>query len=484
MMNARYGSSPLGSDRARLMMSSTSADQAARSDSVVPEHPPGPRGLPRLGCLLPFLRNPMIFLEKVAQEYGGIARIPIQGKFLYLVSDPELLREVFITHRQKYMKNIRYHHVQALVGQGLLLSEGDDWRYQRQITQPAFHPAYIDAQLGWMSDAAKKYLDRWEAVADSGAPMNVEPEFIRLAQLLAGQYILGRGFGDIATRFCDAAVVVKKHWPPAPRGVLSMLKPKSKTRLKLFHEALAELDDCVFRYLAEHRRTGFEDCGILSLLVQSGRTDGQPFTDRELRDQLFTLFFAGHETSATGMCWIHYLLSRHADVRQRLRHEVDSVLGGRMPTAEDLAKLEYTEQVVKESLRMYSPIHSISRVALADNTVGGYHVPAGATVYVSLYATHRLPRYWPDPERFDPERFTPERCEARSRFAYLPFAAGHRNCIGGGQAMVELKMVVAQIAQRYVLDLVAGQRIEPAPGTTMYPRHGMKMTLRHAAARQ
>jgi cytochrome P450 len=133
---------------------------------------------------------------------------------------------------------------------------------------------------------------------------------------------------------------------------------------------------------------------------------------------------------------------------------------------------------------VYSPIHAISRVALVDNTVGGYRVPAGTTVYISLYATHRLPQYWPDPERFDPERFTREQCESRSRFAYIPFAAGHRNCIGGGQAIVELKMVLAQISQRYVLDLVPGQRIEPAPGTTMYPRYGMKMTLRRAATRQ
>jgi cytochrome P450 len=426
----------------------------------------------------------MVFLAKVAQEYGGIARIPIRGKYLYLVSDPELLREIFITHRQKYMKNIRYHHVQALVGQGLLLSEGDYWRHQRQITQPAFHPRYVDAQVGWMADATGKYLDRWQTAADSGAPIDIEPEFIRLAQLLAGHYILGPGFEDIALRFCETAVVVKKHWPLAPRGMLSMLKPQSKTQLKRFHEALAELDDCVFRYIAEHRKAGFEDCGILSLLVQSGRADGQMFTDRELRDQLFTLFFAGHETSATGMCWIHYFLSRHAEVRQRLLREVDSLLGDRIPTAKDLDGLQYTEQVVKESLRVYSPIHAISRVAVVDNTVGGYHVPAGATVYISLYATHRLPRYWPDPERFDPERFMPEQSEARSRFAYIPFAAGHRNCIGAGQAMVELKVVVAQIAQRYVLDLVPGQNIEPAPGTTMYPRYGMKMRLRHATIRR
>jgi cytochrome P450 len=395
-----------------------------------------------------------------------------------------MLREVFVKHRQHYQKNIRYHHVQRLVGQGLLLSEGDEWRYQRQITQPAFHAEYIAAQVGWMSDVTRKFLDRWDAVADSGTAINVEPEFARLAQLLAGFYSMGPGFAKIADRFCDTASAVKSFWPVAPRGVLDLLKPRSKTRLKRFHETLAELDECFFGYLSAHRGTGFENCGILSLLTKAGHRAGRPFTDQELRDQIFTLFFAGHETSATALCWTHYFLDRHPDVRGRFLREVESVLRGRVPGPEDLEKLQYTEQVVQESLRVYSPIHAISRVALVENTVGGYRVPAGTTAYISLYATHRLPEYWPDPERFDPERFAPAQCEARSRFAFIPFAAGHRNCIGGAQAMVELKLILAQIGQRYVLDLVPGQKIEPAPGTTMYPRYGMKMTLRRAVARQ
>jgi cytochrome P450 len=302
--------------------------------------------------------------------------------------------------------------------------------------------------------------------------------------LLAGYYSMGPGFASIAERFCDTAAAVKSFWPVAPRGVLGLLRPGSRTRLKRFHETLTELDECFFGYLAEHRGKGFKNCGILSMLTKAGHREGRPFTDRELRDQLFTLFFAGHETSATALCWTHYFLDRNPDVRARFLREVESVLGGRVPTPEDLERLGYTEQILNESLRVYSPIHAISRVALGDNTVGGCRVPAGTSAYISLYATHRLPKYWPDPERFDPERFAPAQCEARSRFAFIPFAAGHRNCIGGSQAIVELKMILAQIAQRYVLDLVPGQRIEPAPGTTMYPRYGMKMTLRRAAARQ
>jgi cytochrome P450 len=424
----------------------------------------------------------MAFMAKVASKYGGIARIPVRGKFLYLVSDPVLLRELLITHRQKYMKNIRYRHVQALVGQGLLLSEADEWRQQRLMTQPAFKAEAVDAAIGWMASDIGSFLDRWKYAADSNSVIDVEPEFIRLAQLLAGRYLMGPAFEQVATRFCEAATSVKKNWPPSPRGLWSLLKRPSSNQQTSFDEALARLDACFYAYLGEQRKADFADCAVLRLLVQASRAEGKPFTERELRDQIFTLFFAGHETSATATCWIHYFLSRHAAVRERLFREVESVLGGRAPVAKDLARLEYTGQVVQESLRLYSPIHSISRVALVDNTLGGYKIPAGATVCVSMYATHRLPQHWPNPETFDPERFTPEQCAARQRFAFIPFAAGHRNCIGGGQAMIELKLLVAQMAQRYTLDLVRGQKIEPAAGTTMYPRYGMKMKLRHSGA--
>ena len=402
---------------------------------------------------------------------------------MYLASDPEVVRELLITHRHRYTKNIRYRHVQALLGQGLLLSEAELWRRQRLITQPAFKSDPVDAQVGWMVETTRTHLDRWKPLAEAGATIDVEPEFIELAQVLAGQSLLGEGFAEIARRFCAAASAVKQSWPQPPRSLWRVWKRPARRSPTEFDDALAALDRCIHDYIEAHRANDFQGCAMLELLVQAGRAEGQPFTDRDLRDQLFTLFFAGHETSATALCWIHYLLARHPDVRERLTAEVESVLQGCPPTAEALHRLEYTHQVVQECLRLYSPIHSISRVALEDHTLGGYRIPAGATVCVSMFATHRLPEYWPDPERFDPARFTPEQCAARARFSYVPFAAGHRNCIGGGQAMVELKMIVAAIAQRYRLELAAGQRIEAAPGTTMYPRHGMKMTLHSRAAR-
>jgi cytochrome P450 len=465
-------------------MSTASSEVGAPSASTAGvRHPPGPKGLPVIGCLLPFLKNPMEAVTTFAREYGGMVRIPIRGKYLYLCSDPEMLKEMLITHRTKYMKNIRYRHIQALVGQGLLLSEAAEWRRQRVITQPAFKPDAIDAQVGWMAEHTDRFLDRWVPLADRGATFDVEPDFNRLAQLLSGRYLLGEPFGEIAEEFCAIAADVKRHWPQAPRNIVrAFMKPDAR-QAALFDKAIAELDACLLGFIQRHHATDFEGCGVLTRIVRTSREEGNLFDDKSLRDQLSTLFFAGHETSATGLCWMHWALSNHPDVRTKLDAEV-AALGGRLPTAEDVhERLQYTGQVIDESLRLHSPIHSISRVATEDNTVGGYFVPKGQTVVISMYAIHRQERLYPDPERFDPDRFAPEEAAKRHRFAYLPFAAGHRNCIGAGQALVELRIILARISQRFVLTLDPTQKVEPAPGTTMFPRYGMRMKITHAPRR-
>ena len=465
-------------------MSTTTSEvvtAAAAPNSVAASRvPPGPKGLPVIGSLIPFLKNPMEAVTAIAREYGGMARVRLRNNHLYVCSDPEMLKEMLITHRAKYMKNIRYRHIQALVGQGLLLSEAADWRRQRVITQPAFKPDAIDSQVGWMGEHTERFLDRWQADADRGATFDVEPEFNRLAQLLSGRYLLGEPFAEIAEEFCEIAAGVKKHWPQQARNIVrAFMKPDPK-KIALFDQAIAKLDACLLGFIQRHRATDYEGCGVLKRIVRTSREEGNLFDDKSLRDQLSTLFFAGHETSATGLCWIHWALSRHPAVRAKLDAEV-ATLEGRVPTAEDIHdKLQYTGQVIDESLRLHSPIHAISRVATEDNTVGGFLVPKGQTVVISMYAIHRQERLYPDPEKFDPDRFTPEAVAARHRFAYLPFAAGHRNCIGAGQALVELKLIVARIAQRYVLTLDPTQKVETAPGTTMFPRFGMRMKITHA----
>jgi cytochrome P450 len=444
--------------------------------------PPGPRGWPYFGCLGALLRDPMELWSTIANRYGGIARVPLMRQTVYLVSDPTLLYELLVTNRHKNRKNIRYRAAVELFGAGLLLNEGDAWKRQRLMSQPAFKADYVAGQIPWMAELTAGFFDGWRPAAERRQVFDVDREFLSLSQRLAGYYLMGPGFAAIAERFCQAAVDVKNAWPKPPRHVLEVLmrlrRGPAAGWSPALESAIQRIDSCVYEYLAEQRKQDFADAGLVTMLVRESRAQQAEFDDRSLRDQVLTLFFAGHETSATSLSWVHYLLSQHPSVRAKLRAEVGRVLGKRAPTMQDLDELHYTEQVVNESLRLYSPIHSISRVALEPDTLGGYAVPEGATIYVSLYATHRLEQFWPDPERFDPDRFTPERNERRPRFAFIPFAAGHRNCIGGTTAIAELKLAIALLAQRYELDLAPGHRVESAAGTTMYPRYGMNMLAR------
>lgn len=421
----------------------------------------------------------MEFWSAIANRYGGIARVRLmKGHVAYLVSDPALLYELLVTNRSKYRKNIRYRAAVELFGHGLLLNEGDAWKRQRLMSQPAFKADYIGAQVPWMAELTATFLDGWREPAARGTARDVDSDFLDLTQLLAGYYLMGPGFKRIADRFCRAAIAVKNAWPPPPRSVWQLLRRRSDGWSPALAAAVADIDECTYEYLAAERRNDFAGAGLTQLLAEASRAQGDEFDDQSLRDQLLTVFFAGHETTATSLSWIHYLLDRHPDARETVREEVAAVLGGRLPTMADIDRLVYTEQVINESLRLYSPIHSLSRVALEDDMIGGYDIPAGATIYVSLYATHRLPTLWPEPNRFDPQRFTQDQVERRPRFAFIPFAAGHRNCVGASPAIVELKLAVAMIAQRYELTLERGRRVVGEAGTTMHPRYGMPMHIR------
>jgi cytochrome P450 len=441
--------------------------------------PPAPRGLPYFGCIAPLRRNPMEFFRRVAVRFGGLARVPLQaGRSLFLVSEPRFIKELLLDHRTRFVKNTRYPAMQRLLGHGLLLSEGDGWRRQRLLTQPAFKPSELKRQVTWMSGYVTRYLDGWKQRADSGEPIDAELEFLRLTQLLAGVLVVGPRFEEHAEEMFGISEAIKNSWPVPPRGILSGFRKPSPERAQRLEAACTHLDRLMQHFIDAQRKTAPEEGGILGMLIAAAEKEGQPFSDKELRDQAVTLFFAGYETSAASMCWTHYLLSAHPSVRERLLREVDERLGGRTPTGEDLEELPYVEQVLQESLRIYSPIHSLSRVAREDCPVGGFTLPKDSTAVVSLYATHRLPEYWPDPERFDPERFTPQACAGRYSLAYMPFAVGHRNCVGGTLAMVEGKLILAQVAQRYLLELAPGQRVEAMAATTMRPRYGMRMHVR------
>jgi len=445
-----------------------------------PRTPPGPRGLPWLACTPALLADPLKFWSSITRQFRGIARIPLKGgKRMLFVSEPRLIKELLIDRRMQYAKMMRYPAILRLLGEGLLVSEGDTWRRQRRLTQAAFKPAEMDRKVQWMRPVTERFLRRWEAAASRHAVLDVEPEFLRLTQLLAGILALGTAFEERAEAVFEITEAVKQNWPVRPSNIFAALWPaRDGGRSARLEAAVQALDDEVFSLVRRHLSARTDNGCALETLIAGAEKQDQPFTEKELRDQAVNLFIAGYETTTAGLCWTCKALSDHPEVRRRVYAEVESVLGKRVPERDDLDRLDHLERVLDESLRLYSPVHALSRTANEDNEIGGYHVPRGCTVTVSMHATHRLPEHWPDPERFDPDRFLPEACAARSNYAYIPFAVGHRNCIGGSLAILESKLILAMIAQRYQLDLAPGERAQPYAGTTMRLRDGLRMVIR------
>lgn len=452
-------------------------DDASKASPLRAAAPPGTRGLPWFGNLGEMRANPMTFFTRISREYGGIATFRYGRETAYLVSDPALIRELLIDNRDKYRKNIRYKAMQRILGQGLLLGEGPVWKAQRLMVQPSFRPNRLSGQVAWMAEIANGFLERLDRLADAGESVDMHREFLRLAQFISGTLVIGPRFQQHADELFEISERLRRAWPPPPQGLLDSFKPPSPLRLMRLRRELDQLDALVLRMIRAARGNIGEEESILGRLLHASEREGKPLSDAALRDQIVTLIVAGYETTAASLSWTHYLLHLHPRVRERLESEVDEVAGDEPIVHATLDRLPFVERVLQESLRLYSPIHSLSRVALEDNVIGGYLVPKGATVVVSLYATHRLPHCWQAPDTFDPDRFLPERASERPNHAYIPFAAGHRNCIGGTLAMLETKLILASIARRFRLPLVPGFDVEPCAGTTMYPRHGMMMTV-------
>ncbi|MCY3804006.1 MAG: cytochrome P450, partial [Gammaproteobacteria bacterium] len=384
----------------------------------------------------------------------------------------------------KYKKNTRYKQVRMVIGEGMLLSEGLVWKEQRTHAQPKFTAKALNTQLNWISRLAAQFIDTWQGPAEAGDPIELEYQFNLLTQLLAGVWVMGWGFQKRAPTVASIYNQIRMNWPEMTDLKASLLSAKNLRKTVNFRLALRQLNRCVYELLEEYPSIMQEDIGFLKHLIEDGEDPERWIRQnrRSLRDQVLTLFVTAFETTATSLCWTMYVIDRYPEVKQRIYEELNSIVGDQELTPDLLNRLEYTEKVIKESLRLYSSVHSFSRVALQDHLIGGYRVPKDTTVIISSYVTHRLAQYWEDPNRFDPERFDKARSVGRSRFAYIPFAAGHRNCIGSHMALMQSKLAVALIMQRYELSLFPGHVVEPQAATTMRPKYGMKMNVSRLAA--
>ncbi|MFY1668898.1 cytochrome P450 [Plantactinospora sp. WMMB334] len=443
--------------------------------------PPGPpaRSAPKL--LWKLVRDRLGLMSSAASAYGDAVRIAMGPKVLYFFNHPDHAKYVLADNPGNYHKGLGLAQAKRALGDGLLTSEGELWRKQRTVIQPVFQHRRIARQAGVIAEEAAELLARLRAHRGSGRPVDVVREMTGLTLGVLGRTLLDadlgafRSLGHAFESMQDQAMFemvsmsAVPMWVPLPHQLR-------------FRRARAELQRIVDELVRERTRDPSGDDALSRLVVSTSGERDPAVGRRRMRDELVTLLLAGHETTASTLGWTFHLLDRHPQVRERVRAEAREVLGDRLPEYEDLHGLRYTSMVVEEVMRLYPPVWMLSRLAQEADEVGGYRVPAGADVLICPYTLHRHPAFWDDPERFDPERFDPARAQPghRPRYAYIPFGAGPRFCVGNHLGMMEAVFVVAMVARDLRLSQVPGYRVVPEPMLSLRIRGGLPMTV-HAA---
>ena len=420
---------------------------------------PTDRGLRRL------VRDPLAYFQAIASQYGDVVCYRPAPETAYLVNHPDFVRHVLVDNNRNYSKDTHINRIfNDVVAEGLLTSEGDTWRKQRRMMQPAFHHRRLAPLDELISRETSSMIRRWQDQSDHGAVLDIAREMAELTLRVTTQALFGvqlDGAGrDFGEKVNEAVVVM--HKPSNPR----------------FQQLLHEGKEIV-AHIIRQRRENFRDSGDLlsSMMVSCDRETGQAMSDEQLQDQVLTLMLAGYETTASALAWTWYLLSQHPEVTQRLREEVCTVLGGRPPAYSDLESLHYTGQVLNEAMRLFPPAWILGRRALGEDEIGGYYVAPGTTIAICLYTLHRHPAFWEQPDRFDPDRFAPEKASGRHRFAFIPFGAGPRQCIGNTFGLMEASLVIAHVAQHYALQLAPGSSVTPQAVFVLRSGRELMMTL-------
>lgn len=417
---------------------------------------------------------------ELRETYGDVVRLRFGALTAHLVCDPELVQEVLHSRNREFGKETRgMRKLRLVLGLGLLTSEGSFWLRQRRIAQPAFHKKRIAGFAEGMVDAAEDMVARWK----DGATLDAHQEMMKVTLRIVGQTLLGTDVTSDADRIGVAVSHIVEDVNERVNKLVDLGPPFPSRRNLAFERAMDTLDAVVLDMITARRASGETGDDLLGMFMEvADEETGERMTDAQLRDEVMTIFLAGHETTANALSWALYLLGTSPDVWRKLAAEVDAVLeGGRRATPADFARLTYTQQVMQETMRLYPPAWMIARAPYEDTTLGGYHIPAGSLVFLSPWIVHRHPGHWESPEGFDPDRFAPGADATRHRFAYFPFGGGPHQCIGNNFALMEATLVLATIARDFRLDLVPGFSVEPDPQVTLRPKDGVRVVARRRA---
>ncbi len=456
------------------------ATASASTPKAVPGHAPGPKGRFFLGSLLEVSRDWLGFYKNCTEQYGDVVRVRLAHVPVYIVVHPRDIETVLVTSAANFTKSADYRALARVLGNGLLTSEGETWKRQRSLVQPAFHRKTIHAYAAVMTSAAGCMLDSWQEKGER----NIHEDMMRVTLEIVAQCLYGAEVTGAAERVGKAMEVVTENF--VNNASLAVLFPFDIPVVFARREwrAIRELNEIIGKIIGERRTANQPREDLLEMLLRARDADGNPMSNEQLRDEVMTLFLAGHETTAIALSWGCYLVAQNPEVERKLAEELRTVLGDRVPTPDDFSRLQYTEMVLKETMRLYPAVWGIGRRALENCELGGYRVPAGSNIFILQWRTQRDPRFFPDPERFDPERWRedPVRSGKIPRFAYFPFGGGSRACVGAAFAMMEATLLLAMIHQKYRLEVVPGHPIEIFASVTLRPKYGIRVIPRRRTA--
>ncbi|PCJ88191.1 MAG: cytochrome P450 [Flavobacteriales bacterium] len=422
--------------------------------------------------------NILGFVQKYRPQYGNYFRADTIAQDICFITDPDGVKHVLQENNRNYTKSFGYEILKMFLGEGLLTSEGDFWRKQRRLAQPAFHKERLAKITKEMAASAEQMSENWEKLSENGKAVNVLHQMNEITLDIVAKSLFGADVGANLEDIRNAITITNEY---AMKRIVQLVRLPlwiPTPAIRKYNKAARKLNDIIFGIIEKRRKNQAEHPDLLSMLMAAvDEETNEGMDDQQLRDEAMTIFIAGHETTAIALFWIWYLLAKHPEVEKKLHEELSAVLGDQQPSYEHIPRLKYTRQVIDESMRLYPPAWMVGRRPIKDDVIGGYQVPKGINVLMCTFDIHRHPDYWENPEEFNPERFSEENVKKIKKYAYFPFGGGPRLCIGNNFALMEAQIIVATLAQKFKLKLASEKHPEMEPLITLRPKGEIEMVI-------